>query len=58
MSIYEKELDDITELITKMALKGASIEELKRAIAYSKAVLDAKKSEQENDLEFLRNKFI
>lgn len=45
ISSYHTEVKRVSELITNMILSGASTEEMKRAIDYSKDVLDTFKNE-------------
>lgn len=60
----EKQLDVISNLITDMTIKGATDEELFRAVKHSMVVIDAvkheldyKQSEEDNDIESLKKKY-
>lgn len=60
----EKQLDVVSNLITDMTIKGATDEELFRAVKHSMVVIDAvkhkldyKQSEEDNDIESLKRKY-
>lgn len=60
----EKQLDVVSNLITDMTIKGATDEELCRAVKHSMVVIDAvkhklgyKQSEIDNDIESLKKKY-
>lgn len=60
----QKEMGIISNLITDMTLRGASEEELARAVKHSMVVIDAekhkldyKRSEEENDIDGLKRKY-
>ena len=44
---YYDELEDISNLITNMALKGAMLEEMERVIKYSTILIDSKKDKRD-----------
>lgn len=60
----EKQMDVVSNLITDMTIKGATEEELFRAVKHSMVVIDAvkhkldyKQSEEDNDIESLKKKY-
>lgn len=64
MKNTQTEMGKISNLITDMTLKGASEDELAKAVRHSMVVIDAekhilnyKKSEVDNDIKFLNNRY-
>ncbi len=61
----QNEIKKAAELIFDMTLNGATKEEMRRAVLYSRTVIDShrtmvkaiKQSEKENDITFLREKY-
>ena len=60
----QKQMGEISNLITDMTLAGANDEELSKAVKHSMVVIDAakhkldyKRSEEENDIKYLKRKY-
>ena len=50
--------NQVSRLILNMTTKGATRDELARAIRYSKAVMDAENSYEENEIDDLIRKYM
>ena len=57
MAAWQYTINGAVSLIADMALNGATVDELERAIKYSASVMNAKKSYEENGIEKLRIKY-
>jgi len=50
--------NQVSRLILNMTIRGATHEELARAISYSEAVMDAENSYEENEIKDLIRKYM